>query len=119
MAEAIDRERWPGWHWNGGRKIKVGDPVACGIPFMSPRGGLVTDNRDTVQCVECLKILEAPTNTLRLAALGAAVERLCGPGVCLEIERLGEQVEVRALGHSAADAALDVAVVRLQREVRP
>ena len=85
MSEPIDRERWPGWHWSGGKKIEVGTPLACGIPFMSPRGSLCTDNPKGVECAECLKILDAPTNTLRLAGIGAALERIVEAGAIAEV----------------------------------
>ena len=77
MAE-IDRERWPGWHWSGGKQIEVGTPLACGIPFMSPRGGLCTSDPKDVQCVECLKILEARRSNDLVEALSLATDAV-GP----------------------------------------
>ncbi len=116
--QEIDLERFPGWHWSGGKKIEVGTPLACGIPFMSPRGGLCTDDPKGVQCVECLKILEAPTNTLRLAEVGKAAVAWQGASDAYhspERERNDDDTLQRAW--LRAEDALTEAVRAFQKEI--
>ncbi len=96
------------WHWTGERTdVPRGEPLPCGVPFMSPQGGLCSVRREGVDCPECLKILQAPTNTLRLAEIGSALEAaLSAYDWPLTIERVGEAWEVAAIDLKARDTDL-------------